>query len=240
LEALERNDFRFFSRPEYSQGFLRGYARYLGLDPSEALKRYEVQLEIARLQGTFHQLPLFHSPGAVNEVHLENPAPVSASPARREKFPISRSIFIQVIILAAALALSFYLYRVLKRVDQEANLPRGESVLAKEARKGADTKKNMETPKEDPEKAKGSEKGDKRVGGAPSSPPDSGPAKTQEGKDSGRIPSGSKKGKIYGNPETKMYSLPGMKNYERMKTGKRVEFNSEEEAIQKGYRKGPH
>jgi hypothetical protein len=37
-----------------------------------------------------------------------------------------------------------------------------------------------------------------------------------------------------------MYSLPGMKNYEKMKTGKRVEFNSEEEAIKKGYRKGPH
>jgi cytoskeletal protein RodZ len=240
LEALERNDFRFFSRPEYIQGFLRGYARYISLDPSEVLKRYEVQLEIARLQGNFHQLPLFHGPEAVNEVDLENPVQLSSSPARREKFPISRSIFIQVIILAAALTLSFYLYRTLKRVDQEANPPGTESVLVKEARKGADTKRGMETPKGVPEKAKGSEKGDQGEMDPASSLSDSGPIKTQEGKNSGRTPAGNKKGKIYGNPETKMYSLPGMKNYEKMKTGKRVEFNSEEEAIKKGYRKGPH
>ena len=63
LEALERNDFRFFSRPEYIPGFLRGYARHIGLDPNEALKRYEFQLDLARLKGNFHQLPLFYTPG---------------------------------------------------------------------------------------------------------------------------------------------------------------------------------
>ncbi|MGD0627598.1 MAG: helix-turn-helix transcriptional regulator [Thermodesulfobacteriota bacterium] len=40
LEALERDDFHFFSKREYTLGFLRGYARHLGLDPDEILKRY--------------------------------------------------------------------------------------------------------------------------------------------------------------------------------------------------------
>ena len=52
------------------------------------------------------------------------------------------------------------------------------------------------------------------------------------------LPGGSKE-KIIGNPESRNYYLPGTKSYERAKKGKRVEFHSEEEAIKKGYRKGP-
>jgi cytoskeletal protein RodZ len=152
LEALERNDFRFFSRPEYIQGFLRGYARHIGLDPGDILRRYEVQMEIERLQGTFRQLPLFHTSEEDGGVDPKNQDEASGSPTLKERMPFSRSTLIQVAILAAALILSFYLYKTLKQLDQDVNPPRAESPLPKEDRNGAEAKRDLRPPKENPEK----------------------------------------------------------------------------------------
>jgi cytoskeletal protein RodZ len=139
LEALERNDFRFFSRPEYIQGFLRGYARSIGVDPNDALKRYEMQMETIRLQRTFRQLPLFQTPKPGNEADPEKQERESTSPARRERIPFPRSIIVQVVILAAALTLSFYLYRTLKQMD-DADPKKMESISVKEVRQGTEGK----------------------------------------------------------------------------------------------------
>jgi cytoskeletal protein RodZ len=152
LEALERNDFRFFSRPEYIQGFLRGYARHIGLDPGDILRRYEVQMEVERLQGTFRQLPLFHTSEEGGGVDPENQEEASVSPALKERIPFSRTTLIQVAILAAALILSFYLYKTLKQLDQNANPPKAESLSPKEDRNGAEAKRDLPPPKENPEK----------------------------------------------------------------------------------------
>jgi len=117
LEALERNDFRFFSRPDYIHGFLRGYARHLGLEPGEVIKRYEFQQDLARLKGNFRQLPLFYTPGdstlPEEKNRMESPPPAQ----RKAKLAISRSILIQIILLGAALSLSFYLYLAIKKLD---------------------------------------------------------------------------------------------------------------------------
>ena len=59
LRALEEDDFDFFSQHEFIPGFLRLYARHLGLDGQEVLQRYEIQSEIQRQKKTFQQLPLF-------------------------------------------------------------------------------------------------------------------------------------------------------------------------------------
>lgn len=120
LEALERNDFRFFSRPEYIQGFLKGYARHIGLNPAEVLKRYEIQLERARLRENFHQLPLFYTPGdSLPDEGGERPAPPGSPPPLKKK-RVSRSILIQILLLTAALSLSFYLYLAIKQIDKNS------------------------------------------------------------------------------------------------------------------------
>ncbi|MBP1719327.1 MAG: putative cytosolic protein, partial [Deltaproteobacteria bacterium] len=133
LEALERNDFRFFSKPEDIQGFLRGYARHIGLDPNEVLKRYEFQLELARLKGNFHQLPLFSAPGE-SEVAEEKQSELPPV-LRKRKFPVPSSILIQIIILVAALSISFYLYLSLKQLDHTSSPEEKESPLNQAAPK---------------------------------------------------------------------------------------------------------
>lgn len=115
LEALERNDFRFFSRPEYIHGFLQGYARSIGLEPNDVLRRYEFQLELARLRENFHQLPLFQTPGSAPGEE-QNP-PLEPPPLHPpKKKAVSRSIVIQFIILVLALSISLYLYFSLKEL----------------------------------------------------------------------------------------------------------------------------
>ncbi len=45
--------------------------------------------------------------------------------------------------------------------------------------------------------------------------------------------------KVVGNRDSKRYHLPGMKYYNKVKGYHRMEFASEEEAIQAGYHKAP-
>src|SRR4030042_3745763 len=59
LEALERDDFQFFSQKEFIPGFLRGYTRHLGLDSVEVLRRYKNQSELESRKDSFRQLSLF-------------------------------------------------------------------------------------------------------------------------------------------------------------------------------------
>jgi len=117
LEALERNDFRFFSRPEYIHGFLSGYARFIGLEPNDVLKRYEFQLELVRLKENFHQLPLFQIPGTAPEEGKNPLIEMSAPRAREKKRTIPWSVIIQFIILSLALGISLYLYFILKELE---------------------------------------------------------------------------------------------------------------------------
>ena len=44
LEALEREQYEALPAPVYARGFVRGYARYLGLDEEEALSRLPAEL----------------------------------------------------------------------------------------------------------------------------------------------------------------------------------------------------
>ncbi len=236
LEALERNDFRFFSRPEYIEGFLRGYARHIGLDPNEVLKRYEFQLELARLKGNFHQLPLFYTPGDPEEVeevtHSESPPPAP----RKGKVPFPRSVLIQIVILVAALSISFYLYLALKQLDSGPNPAVEETPPAQETPKAENVQNEGPLSRNISENPHSGAPAGRPPGGSRTG---AGEVKREEKGDPARIQPGGLKKKIIGNPESKTYYLPGMKNYDKMKRGKRVEFGSEEEAIKSGYRRAP-
>jgi len=234
LEALERNDFRFFSRPDYIPGFLRGYARHIGLDPNEVLKRYDFQLDLARLKGNFHQLPLFYTPGDPAGVEAVSGSESPLPAPRKGKLAIPRSVLIQIVILVAALTLSFYLYLTLKQLDNGIKLPVEENLP------------NQATPKAEKDQKDAPGSGDisekTHSGAPPARPPGNsrsgaGEVKQEEKGDSGKIQSGSLKKKVVGNPESKTYYLPGSKNYDKIKKGKGVEFPSEEEAKKRGYRR---
>ncbi len=45
--------------------------------------------------------------------------------------------------------------------------------------------------------------------------------------------------RVVGNRVKKIYYLPGMKDYEKVNPGHRVDFESEQEAIKAGYRRSP-
>ena len=62
LEALEKDDFQFFSAPLFVRGFLKSYAAQMGLDPADIISKYETQIEA---QGIPQKLP--HKP-SVKEI----------------------------------------------------------------------------------------------------------------------------------------------------------------------------
>lgn len=124
LEALESDDFQFFSQAEFILGFLKGYARHLGLDQEEILRRYRIQSELASRRETLQQLPLFPT----------STIPVEATPELKRVLPVPRPrkgerrsrrrIFIQVVILFLAVLLSFYIHYFLKQTEDLKNSPK--------------------------------------------------------------------------------------------------------------------
>jgi len=121
LEALERNDFQFFPQREFLPGFIKGYARYLGLNLDEVLRRYFLQAEMEKHKKTFQQLSLFPSISAGSELqNLETNPPKSFRP--KEKKRPRLKIYVHLIIIAIALSLSFYIHYLLKQID---NSPKG-------------------------------------------------------------------------------------------------------------------
>ena len=122
LEALERDDFHFFSKREYTLGFLRGYARHLGLDPDEILKRYRFQLELTGRKESFEQIPLFSSPFPIAE-EIPDSAKVPAGPPAKERKPSRRGIFIQLIIVLAAIGFTLYFQHLLKQAEDRERSP---------------------------------------------------------------------------------------------------------------------
>jgi cytoskeletal protein RodZ len=114
LDALERDDFESILQKEFIPGFLRGYARHLGLPRDEVLRRYRVQAELSSRKDKFRQMSLF--PGAVPplEEAEESPAESPELTAPREKRNIPWKVLLQIGIVIVALGLSLYLHQALK------------------------------------------------------------------------------------------------------------------------------
>ena len=116
LEALEGDEFERLPQKEFIPGFLRGYARHLGLHRDEVLRRYRIQSELSGRKEKYRQMPLF--PGAVPpleeaaEAVPESP-PESRAGGGRRKIPWK--ILLQLAILILALGLSLYLHQTLKK-----------------------------------------------------------------------------------------------------------------------------
>jgi len=125
LEALERDDFGFIPQREYIPGFLGGFARHLGLDREEVLRRYRIQFELTGRKEKFQQMPLFPGPGGPAEDAAEpDPEWVERVPPR-EKKKLPWRILIQVAVVLMALGLSLYLHQILKEKGGQNSPPGG-------------------------------------------------------------------------------------------------------------------
>ena len=122
LEALERDDFHFFSKREYTLGFLRGYARHLGLDSDEILKRYRFQLELTSRKESFEQIPLFSTPVPIAE-EIPDSAKAPTGPSVRDRKPSRRGIIIQLVIVLAAIGFTLYFQHLLKQSENREKSP---------------------------------------------------------------------------------------------------------------------
>ena len=125
LEAIERNDHKTLPAPVFTRGFVREYARYLGLSSEEMVNRYNfAAVGDDRIE---------------QSAHLERLTTPQAPPLPRKKAPpmsipppyarVDRNVYILIIVVFALAAVSYW---ALKH--------RRESRLANEEHLGAETR----------------------------------------------------------------------------------------------------
>lgn len=211
LEALERDELAAFPQREYIPGFLKGCARHLGLDPSEALRLYALQCERERRRQNFQQLSLFGdaSPPVEEGPEGKKILPPPERPEREKRS--SRGVFLRLGVVLTAVGLSLYLHLHIRSTERP-------SVSAKTT---AGREQDREPVKENTGKAQKKEKAAPAAERAAENGPGQRPASM----------------KVVGDRGKKTYFLPGMKHYGRIEAGRRVEFSSEKEAVQAGYSK---
>jgi len=120
LKALEEDNLDFFSQHEFIPGFLKLYARHLGLDAQEVLQRYEFQSELHRQKKTFQQLPLF----------LDYNSPIKRAPGRNWD-PGKR--FRRKILLVSALVMALGLLLYVQLLPEKSRDPATPGPAAKES-----------------------------------------------------------------------------------------------------------
>ncbi|MBI4495605.1 MAG: helix-turn-helix domain-containing protein [Deltaproteobacteria bacterium] len=212
LEALEGDDFQFTQR-DFVEGFLRLYARHLGLDPEEMLRRFRIQSDLDGGRKDFRQLSLF--PLAYPPLESEEDPPPPPRQGRRNSFPFPRKAVIQVAVLCLAAGLSLYLHRSLKRETAGKPVPVEKAFSARDQGQGngsmgKDGRANEIGPQETARRDRGS-----------SAPKE---------KESVAGP------KVIGHRKSKVYYSPGRDSLP-IDPREGVEFDSEESAQKAGYRK---
>ena len=104
LEAIERNDHRTLPAPVFTRGFVREYARYLGLNSEEIVNRYNFAAAgDDRIEQTPHLERLTHP--IVPDLPKELPKKKGIPPAFAR---IDRSVFVLLIIVGALAAVSWW------------------------------------------------------------------------------------------------------------------------------------
>jgi cytoskeletal protein RodZ len=224
LRALEENDFDFFSQDDFIPGFLKLYARHVGLECQEVLQRYEFQSEMHRQKKAFQQLPLFLDFNPTLKKVTER-RPLVGTRLKRRIIPVA--------ILFIALGIFIYAHRLPEKTrDPGTSGPAfsqniGQKDEAQETTALQPTrpaeKENLPRNTQDRPEFVDSATGNKdKIVREPEEQP---------------IPPMRAKVKVIGNRDSKSYHLPGMKYYHKVLVYHRVEFDSERQAIRAGYHK---
>ena len=104
LEAIERNDHKTLPAPVFTRGFVREYARYLGLNSEEIVNRYNYAAAgDDRIEKTPHLERLTHPLAPPLPKKIEPKKGIPPAYAR-----IDRNIFITIFIVAALSAVSWW------------------------------------------------------------------------------------------------------------------------------------
>src|SRR6478672_7264917 len=106
LEAIERNDHRTLPAPVFTRGFVREYAKYLGLNADEIVNRYNYAAGDDRIEKSAHLERLIAPP----------PPPIKEKPFKASGIPpwyarIDRNVVITAIIVAALATLGYWAVR---------------------------------------------------------------------------------------------------------------------------------
>jgi transcriptional regulator with XRE-family HTH domain len=112
LEAIERNDHRTLPAPVFTRGFVREYARYLGLNSEEMVNRYNFAAAgDDRIEKSAHLERLVQPP----VIQREPPKKKGIPPAYAR---IDRNVYLLVIIVAALVSVAWWAVQH-KRAESE-------------------------------------------------------------------------------------------------------------------------
>jgi cytoskeletal protein RodZ len=116
LEALERNDHRTLPAPVFTRGFVREYARYVGLNAEEMVNRYNfASANDDRIE----------KPPQVEKYAVTPPRDISPKPPRKRGIPpvysrVDRNLMAALFIAAALAAMAWWAVHY-RRIDQDAS-----------------------------------------------------------------------------------------------------------------------
>ncbi|MBV9494943.1 MAG: DUF4115 domain-containing protein [Acidobacteria bacterium] len=123
LEAIERNDHKTLPAPVFTRGFVREYARYLGLNAEDMVNRYNYAAAgDDRIERTAHLDRLVQPPASPTPIR----DPHSSRNQSRRPIPppyarIDRNVYLLVIIVAALIGVSWW---AIHRKRDHADEPR--------------------------------------------------------------------------------------------------------------------
>ena len=107
LEAIERNDHRTLPAPVFTRGFVREYARYLGLNAEDMVNRYNfAAVGDDRIEKSIHLDRLTQPPAPVKPVKPLKPRGIPPMYAR-----IDRNIVVTVLIVIALVSVAVWAVR---------------------------------------------------------------------------------------------------------------------------------
>jgi cytoskeletal protein RodZ len=229
---LEEDKFHLIPRPEVTSQYLKKYAAYVSLDKKEILNRYRTQCEPNHQQEyIIPRLSIFFEG--------EKPPKSKRMAGRLSRKQIIEVIFWVGIVIWALVLL--YLYVNVLSLKKTGMLEIQEIIPSKEVRQEASLQRSEPATSIKSEKNGSSPQ---RSSHEPSQNIVPIPLERQSGikglaSQASSARQGAGKAKVIGNRNSKLYHVPGMKYYHRVKSNNRIVFNSEADAMKAGYRKAP-
>jgi cytoskeletal protein RodZ len=222
LLAIEESRFESFSQPEFIPGYLKLYARQIGIDEADALKDFRAYDQIPKqIKDIPIQTNLFldYKP----TIRTSEPSKIQAD--RTNNGNLFKHAFL-IIFTILALSLFFYLPSEYKG-PQEIRSDTSSRVI--------DMKRDAPATPQGSQAAAVHSRADSAPPGKALPPQNALLAAAPQASSVDREL--EKPIKVIGNRDSKRYHLPGMKYYDQVAAHHRVVFTSEAEAVRAGYHK---
>ena len=227
IEAMEEDDFHVIQQPEMVAKYVRKYASHLHLDTKDVLKRYHDQRDLSYRKK--------HLPPPLS---VFSERTISFRQAKGEKSHFKKRSF-RIIVLSAAFLLviaASYLYYNVMFSKTEAPDNR-KKIASEEIRKDVSRTKSDWRLSVDSEKMRQTPDHSSVAPVRNAIPQERDKRKKELNSRIQNTQQLAEDSKIVANRDSKLYHLPGMKYYHKVKSHHRITFNSEAEAVKAGYKK---